>query len=183
MMVDSGSPISLIEESVAKAYMARTEKNFSWSQQKEWRYLFCKVNHNFVVVQSLISPVILGIDFLQLCVGLYIHSICIVSKRNKSDMKPLLPTCITPLLNAAKVCATGVSGESEDIIDDCAIPLFGKSAPTCVDIPNLLLLAVLGICSTGRALYSNQWDTSENTSTEDTSTFPSPSRGTNTSHA
>ena len=41
MMVDSGSSISLIEESVAKAYVAKTEvplKDFSWS--KERRYLF-----------------------------------------------------------------------------------------------------------------------------------------------
>jgi len=55
---------------------------------------------------------------------------------------------VKPLLNAnaAKVCATGVNGESEDIIDNCAIYFIGKSSQACVDIPkftNSMLLAVL----------------------------------------
>ena len=65
----------------------------------------------------------------------------------------LFPNCVKPSLNAnaAKVCATGANGESEGIIDNCAIRLFGKFSLACVDIPkctNPLLLAVLGICFT-----------------------------------
>jgi len=60
----------------------------------------------------------------------------------------LFTKCVKPLLNAnaAKVCATGVNSESEDIIDNCAICLFGKSSHACLDIhkcTNSLLLAVL----------------------------------------
>ena len=164
MMVDSGSSISLIEESVAKAYVTKTEAppkglQLVSAEGKEIPVVGCTtlpvcladliVNHKFVVVQSLISPIILGIDFLQwhsLVLDFTTSPVSIVSKQIKSDLKPSLPKCVKPLLNAAKVCATGVNGESEDIIDNCAIPLFGKSSLKCVDIPkctNPLLLAVL----------------------------------------
>jgi len=46
----------------------------------------------------------------------------------------VFPKCVKPLLNATKVSATGVNGESEDIIDNCTIPLCGKSSLACVDI-------------------------------------------------
>jgi len=115
-----------------------------------------KVNHNFVVVQSLISPVILGIDFVQwhnLVLDFTTSPVSIVSKQNKSDMKPSLPRSIKPLLNAAKVCATGVSGESEDIIGNCAIPLFGKSTPTFVGIPKCVNLLMLGVLEQHKNLF------------------------------
>jgi len=36
-------------------------------------------------------------------------------------------------INTVKVCATGVNGKPEDIIDNYAVPLFGTHA--CVDAP------------------------------------------------
>jgi len=62
--------------------------------------------------------------------------------------KGLFTKCVKPLLNAnaAKVCATGVNSESEDIIDNRTICLFGKSSHAHVYIPKCtksLLLAVL----------------------------------------
>ena len=80
MLVDSGSSISLIQESVATAFSRTIEKSpkglqLISAEGKEIPVLGCitlplrlgklKVNHNFVAVHSLITPVILGVDFLQ----------------------------------------------------------------------------------------------------------------------
>ena len=72
--------------------------------------------------------------------------VSIVSKQASCDVKTVFPKCMKPQLNSVQVCATEVNRESEDITDNCTIPLFGKSLHTCVDIPkctNPLLLAVL----------------------------------------
>ena len=80
MLVDSGSSISLIQEGVATAFsrqIERTPKRLDLisAEGKQIPVLGCitlplclgklQVNHNFVVVHSLIAPVILGVDFLQ----------------------------------------------------------------------------------------------------------------------
>ena len=80
MLVDSGSSISLIQESVATAYSRQIERarkglQLTSAEGIEIPVIGCitlplhlgklQVNHYFMVVQSLISPVILGIDFLQ----------------------------------------------------------------------------------------------------------------------
>ena len=80
LLVDSGSSISLIQESVATAYYRQIDRapkglELTSAEGKEIPVLGCitiplclgnlQVNHNFVVIPSLISPVILGIDFLQ----------------------------------------------------------------------------------------------------------------------
>lgn len=117
MKVDFGSTVSLVEVSVAKAYGTITSaplKDFSWSQRKERRYLFSgcttipvyladlNVNNSFVVVQSLISPVFLGIDLLQqynLVLDFTTSPVSIVSEQIKSDMKLSLPKFLKSLLN------------------------------------------------------------------------------------
>ena len=80
MLVDSGSSISLIQEGGATVFSRMIEKSpkglqLISAEGKEIPVLGCitlplrlgkiKVNHNFVVVHSLIAPVILGVDFLQ----------------------------------------------------------------------------------------------------------------------
>ena len=80
MMVDSGSSLSLIQESIAAAYSKRMKappEGLELVSAEGKRIpvlghitLFLsleklQVTHNFVVVQSLIAPVILGVDFLQ----------------------------------------------------------------------------------------------------------------------
>jgi len=142
MMVDSGSSVSLIEESVARAYVTKTEappKGLQMISAKgkeihvlgsitlPVRLAGLKVSHSFVMVQSLISPVILGIDFLQrhnLVLDFTTTPVSIVCKQHSSKVTSPLPKCMKPLLNATKVCAATGVNNSEDIIDNCTIPLF-----------------------------------------------------------
>ena len=80
MLVDSGSSISLIQEGVAIAFSRPIKKSpkglqLISAEGKEIPVLGCitlplrlgklKVNHNFVVVHSLIVLVILGVDFYR----------------------------------------------------------------------------------------------------------------------
>jgi len=169
MMVDSGSSVSLIEESVARAHVTKTEVppkglQLISAEGKEIHVLGSvtlpvrlaglKVSHSFVVVQSLISPVILGIDFLQqhnLVLDFTTTPVGIVCKQHSSKVTSPLPKCMKPLLNATKVCAATGVNNSEDIIDNCAIPLFGKFLPTC--IPNCTIPLLLAVLEQNRTLF------------------------------
>ena len=78
MLVDSGSSISLLQDSVATVYSRQIERaakglELTSAEGKEIPVLGCitlplclrnlRVNHNFVVIHSLISPVILDYRF------------------------------------------------------------------------------------------------------------------------
>ena len=93
-----------------------------------------EVDHPLVVVQSLIAPVILGIDFLQ-AHGLILDFTTTpvhvttqptsVSSGKESAKQVLYEARKTK----ARVCAVQESAElSEEAIDDCAIPTFGESS-------------------------------------------------------
>ena len=110
-----------------------------------------KVNHNFVVVHSLIAPVILGVDFLQkynLVLDFTSTPVSITPKTVNEwealpkSMKPLIDT-----FKKTRICAVEAYDEpAGEVIDSCAIPLFGKATLPTYDVPNCtnkLLLAVL----------------------------------------
>ena len=93
-----------------------------------------EVDHPLVVVQSLIAPVILGIDFLQ-AHGLILDFTTTPahvttqptsdSSRKESAKQVLYEARKTK----ARVCAVQESAElSEEAIDDCAIPTFDESS-------------------------------------------------------
>ena len=94
-----------------------------------------QVDHPLAVVSSLIVPVMLGIDFLQTH-GLVLDFIMtpvqvtthLAPEDSAGDMlKPILEAARK---TKAKVCALGTNGEvSEEVIDECAVPLFSKSTP------------------------------------------------------
>ena len=166
MLVDSGSSISLIQESVATAYSRQIERapkglELTSAEGKEIPVLGCitlplclgklRVNHNFVVVHSLISPVILGIDFLQKYNLVLDFTSTPVGVTSKTVIElETLPKCMKPIVDTGikvKICAVQALEETTgETIDSCAVPLFGKAAPPVFDVPtctNTLLLAVL----------------------------------------
>ena len=156
MMLDSGSSISLIQESTAAALskehkMMPSGLKLVSASGDNIPILGCmthplciselKTTHSLIVVQSLIVPVILGLDFLQKHqVVLYFtyHPIKFSSQTHKSDFSDY--SDIKHVLDTArwatyKVCAVNVlTDTTEDTIDNCAVPLFGKE-PLQYDIP------------------------------------------------
>ena len=110
-----------------------------------------QVNHNFVVVHSLISPVILGIDFPQKYnLVMDFTSIPVGITSIAANKLETLPKCMKPMVDTgmkAKICAVQALEETTgETINSCAIPLFDKATPLVFDVPtctNTLLLAVL----------------------------------------
>ena len=109
------------------------------------------MNHYFVVVHSLIAPMILGVDFLQkynLVLDFTSTPVSITPKTvNEWEA---LPKSVKPLIDTFKktrICTVEAYDEpAGEAIDSCAIPLFGKATLPTYDIPNCtnkLLLAVL----------------------------------------
>ena len=154
MLVDSGSSISLIQEGVATAFSRQIERTPNEGKGCITLPLCLgklQVNHNFVVVHSLIAPVILGVDFLQkynLVLDFTSNPVSITPKTANERvalpkiMKPIMDTC-----KKAKISAVEAFDEpAGETIDSCAIPLFGKATVPAFDVPkctNKLLLAVL----------------------------------------
>ena len=83
----------------------------------------------FVVLHSLITPVILGIDFLQKH-GIVLDFTTTPVTIQNTNPPPNIPTEAQPILESArhtisKVCTvTSIADSSEDNIDNCAVPLF-----------------------------------------------------------
>ena len=155
-VVDSGSSISLIQEGVAIAFSRPIEKSpkglqLISAEGKEIPVLGCitlplrlgklKVNHNFVVVHSLIAPVILGVNFLQkynLVLDFTSTPVSITSKAVnewealQKSIKLLIDAC-----KKTRICAVEAYDEpAGEAIDSCAIPLLGKATLPTYDVPN-----------------------------------------------
>ena len=166
MLVDSGSSVSLMQESVSTAYSRHIERapkglKLTSAEGKEIPVIGCitvplclgklQVNYNFVVVHSLISPVILDVDFLQkykLVLDFTSTAVSVTSK--PVDGVEKLPKSMKTIVDTskkAKVCAVQAFEEiAGETIDNCAIPLFGKATPPVFDVPtctNTILLAIL----------------------------------------
>lgn len=93
-----------------------------------------------MVVHSLISPVILGIDFLQkynLVLEFMSYLVSVTPKvvdefeTLSKSMKTIVDTG-----KKARTCAVQALDEpAGETIDSCAIPLYGKASPLVFDIP------------------------------------------------
>ena len=171
VMMDSGSSISLMMESFAKNYENRsTIKGLKLvSAAGEPIPVIGKViapitvgalcvDHNFVVVHSLITPVILGIDFLQkhgivldfTTMPVTIHNINpLIDHDIPPEAQPILDTARN---TTRKVCAVAsVTESNEDIIDNCAVPLF--STETTYDMPRSQDSDFTALLETHRKLF------------------------------
>ena len=101
-----------------------------------------KVDHSFVLVQLLITPVILGIDFMQKH-GLVLDFtttyiiICIqtihVNCQPDHDLEPLLSA-----MRKVKLKVAAIPSISQSIEDDCEIPIF--YALPSYELPNVVIL-------------------------------------------
>jgi len=100
--------------------------------------------HNFVVVENLVTPVILGIDFLQQN-GLILDFTCMpVAVRrgfpntnmaiDSIALAKVVPIYEEAHLTEAHLCAIQSQNElSADLVDECAIPNYKR--PSEIDIP------------------------------------------------
>ena len=155
MMLDSGSSVSLIQESVLKDLATKKESpptglTLVSATGEDIPALGCvsvtisvgtlQVTHPLIIVPSLIASVILGLDFLQkhgLVLDFTVSPVKIRSCMNQptcfQDVKPLLDS-VRQVKN--KICVVKALTETtEESIDDCAVPLFDM--PVCA-IPTFL---------------------------------------------
>ena len=102
------------------------------------------MNRNFVVIHSLIAPVILGVDFLQkynLVLDFPSNPVSIISKTvNEWEA---LPKSMKPLIDVRKkkICAVEANDEpAGKAIDSCVIPLFGKVTLPTYDVLTISVL-------------------------------------------
>ena len=97
--------------------------------------------HQFLVVDSLIYPIILGTDFL------YKHHVCldftfspVTVQQNMSELESVQPLWDATVDAKAKRYATAAIGATteHDVFDECSIPHYDKSLtfdiPTCNDV-------------------------------------------------
>ena len=141
-MLDFGSSMSLIEESVAaslgtKTNTAPSSLKLVSATDKDIPTLGCiilhiqlgtlQVNHSLVIVRSLINPVILGLDFLHK------HRIIIdfssnpikVSILDTSDLnsEDFISLFDATKKSKAKICTIELlKAPTQEAIDDCAVP-------------------------------------------------------------
>ena len=89
-----------------------------------------KANHQFLIVDSLIYPVILGTDFLymyHLCLDF--ASLPVAIQHNISDLDSVQPLWDATVEAKAKryTTATIVTVLEHNIVEECSIPLYDKS--------------------------------------------------------
>ena len=100
-----------------------------------------KANYQFLIMDSLIYPVILGTDFLykyHLCLDFTSSPVTI--QHNISDLESVQPLWYATVEAKAKRYATTAIGTvpEHDIIEECSIPCYDKAityeVPPCSDI-------------------------------------------------
>ena len=172
VMLDSGSSISLIMESfINSSYQiqpaAKGLKLVSAAGEPisvvgqvvaPIRVGKLQVDHHFVAVHSLITPVILGMDFLQKH-GMVLDFTTTPVTIHNTSYPANLPPELEPILETArsvtrKVCAVAsLTESSEDIIDNCAVPLF--DAVSSYDMPQCQDSDLTALLEQHRELFCN----------------------------
>ena len=161
-MLDSGSSVSLIRHDLLKSIKNITEVNSSKAVQlitasgdplpilKYVKALVqlgeLKICHEFVVVNSLVTPAILGVDFLQgNCLSLDFSQtpVAVCGGHNPSGNDNIAVAQVLPIYEAAQAnlnytCALPTEGEIQnDVVDECAVPSYINSPkielPNCVE--------------------------------------------------
>jgi len=178
VMLDSGSSVSLVESNTltgmkdvvgvqcAKSLRLVTASGDQLPILKHIRTCVklgeFNVMHDFVVVDSLVTPVILGIDFLQQN-GLVLDFTCtpvIVRKGHVTAgiaadhvaLVQVIPIFENAHLNQAHLCMIQSQGELEnDVVDECAIPNY--KGPTEFDTPKCGNLQLEGIVNSFKVIF------------------------------
>ena len=175
IILDFGSLISLIQESIATPFSDKNKISPSGLQLTSASgdnililgsitLPLCigelQTSHPLVVVKSLITPVILGLDFLQkyrMILDFTSSSVKIDSKLDTSNFndcsensKSMLDVA-RQMRNKAHAIKT-LNDTTEEIIDDCAVPLFSKNLLQ-YDIPACNVSAVVPLLSQYKHLF------------------------------
>ena len=173
MMLDSGSLISLIDESVVTGFS--TEENMTASSIRLVSAAGDNIstlgsitlsiqlgslhsNHSLVIVRSLISPVILGLDFLRkhkVVVDFSSNPVNLTfpqaSDQNLQDFVPLFNNSKK---NKAKICAIEALKEpTGEAIDDCDVHFFVESLFTEHDMPLCVVPTLSSLLEQYKSLF------------------------------
>ena len=155
IMIDSGSSISLVRGSLTTGQKLNTAPQGLQLVSAAGEPISVlgqitlpiqlgdvKVDHLFVVVQSLITPVILGVDFMhkhELILDFTTTPITIRSQTLNVNCQ----SDLGPLLKVKVAAVPSISQPTEESVDDYAVPIFDATTtcdlPKCND-PNLLAL-------------------------------------------
>ena len=149
IMLDSGSSVSLVQQQVLSLACGWTSTKppkclqlvtASGEVLPTLGYIRAPIKvgeldlmHDFVVVKNLVASVILGIDFLQANALMLDFCTTPVSIHHAQPQKlqveqELLPVYESACQAKAKVCAVATIAASHvDIVDECAIPMFGDA--------------------------------------------------------
>ena len=173
MMLDSGSSISRIEESVVVSLRTKTSTTPSSlklvsAADKDIPTLRCitlpiqlgtlQVNHSLVIVRSLINPVILGLDFLhkhRIIIDFSSNPIKVsipdTSDLNSEDFISLFDATRT---SKAKICTIELlKAPTQEAIDDCVVPLFVDSLDNEYDMPSCVVPILLPLLQQYKSLF------------------------------
>ena len=87
-----------------------------------------KATHQFLVVHSLIYPVILGTDFLyKYQLSLDFTSTPVTVQQHTTDFQDIQPMWDAEReVKAKRYATTAIGNSNHDIIDECSIPLYDK---------------------------------------------------------
>ena len=123
LVTASGEPLPIVDHIVAPVRVQQLD-----------------VDHDFVVVNNLVAPVILGIDFMQRH-GLILDFTSVPVKVQCSVPDTPMPTELLPILDAqrktkSRVCATACMEDTAMDIDECTVPRFDQ--PVQFDMPECI---------------------------------------------
>ena len=124
------------------------------------------VPHEFVVVKSIVAPVILGIDFLQrnrLMLDFTQNPAAVINRplqRTALTVNSMAIVQVVPIFEASQnltfqTCPIATNQEpGVNIINDCAVPNYG--APSNSELPTRLLLNLQHVIEKYRGLFSSR---------------------------
>ena len=159
MMLDSGSSVSLVQcnvlqhaQNVIQVTTARSVQLVKASGDKLPILQHVKASiqlgelnvlHEFVVVKTLVAPVILGIDFLQgngLMLDFTHNPVAVTVRLPKltSTQSSMAVAQIIPIYEATQkgvLQACAVSESEDNIVDECAIPDYTVPSSSVICMP------------------------------------------------
>ena len=175
VMLDSGSSVSLIQQEVLERAKGVTKTKAKPLQlvtaagnplpildhvRVAVKLGELEIMHNFVLVENLVSPVILGVDFLhenRLVLDFTTTPVCVHHSNTSSTQENAADAEVLAVYDAAqkmhsKACAVpNTQSGGTDMIDECAIPEFQK--PMSIELPECPNSEYLGVVHEYHTLF------------------------------
>ena len=196
-MLDSGSSLSLLRQDTLASMVgvqqfskkptvrlvtaAGTPIQITNYVQAAVKVGSAEVTQQFLVVDSLIAPVILGIDFMKrhkvtldfttTPVGIHFNGVKLAQQELPQELQEMWKARCN---EKSKVCAAAILDDGTvDPVDECSIPLF--NAETSYDFPNCENESLASVITEYRHLPHNTRDVKRNTALHSHNRFPSTS--------